>query len=405
MYTYVARQPILDKNLKTYAYELLFRDGYKNSFPSISAQEATSKIIVEQFFHNNIQDLVGELPYFINFPYSLLVDGCAECLPIDKAVIEILEDTKPDDTLLKKVKELYHMGYSIALDDFTLAQEWERFLPFIRLIKFDLRTTSLLKIKVFMQKHSNLDITYVAEKVESHSEFEQLRSLGIHLFQGFFFSRPEMVKQTTIAPSKIVIMRLLNAVNQDSPDFNMIESIIGQDVALSVKLLRYVNSIKGHSNSISSFRQAAIYLGSVDLKRFVSLIAITAAGGGKNDELHVMSLVRARFCEQLACARGSKYTEESFISGLFSLLDVLMEQPMNKILELLPLTDSICSSLLNRDGELGFYLELCEDYEKARWISLSDKVRRIGLHERTICKIYQEATKWVDMQMLAIEHP
>ncbi len=129
MYSYVARQPILDRDLKTHAYELLFRDSLNNVFPSISSQQATSRLVVEQFLQQNIDQLLGGRPCFINFPHSLLLEGLAECLPPEKVVIEILEDSPPDDALLEKVKQLHKLGYQLALDDFTMSPDWERFLP------------------------------------------------------------------------------------------------------------------------------------------------------------------------------------------------------------------------------------------------------------------------------------
>ena len=140
MYSYVARQPILDRELNTQAYELLFRDSLDNVFPSVSAQQATSRLVAEQFLQQNIDQLIGDHPCYINFPHSLLLDGLAECLPRDKVVIEILEDAEPDDALLEKVIQLYGLGYRLALDDFTMVSDWDRFLPYIHIIKFDLRS-------------------------------------------------------------------------------------------------------------------------------------------------------------------------------------------------------------------------------------------------------------------------
>ena len=404
MYSYVARQPILDRDLNTHAYELLFRDSLNNVFPSISSQQATSRLVVEQFLQQNIDQLLGGRPCFINFPHSLLLEGLAECLPPEKVVIEILEDSPPDDALLEKVKQLHKLGYQLALDDFTMSPDWERFLPFIHIIKFDLRATPLMQIKVFIQRHQTLGLTYLAEKVEDKAEFERVKQLGIQLFQGFFFSRPEMVKQATMEPAQVVVMQLLNVVNEAEPDINKIEQLLGQDISFSLKLLRYVNHLKGHTNPISSFRQAAIYLGNTQLKRFVSLVAATSAGKGKSAELYQMSMIRARFCELLAHAHApSQQAQQAFITGLFSLLDVLMEQPMDKLLGTIPLIDDIRLALLERKGNLGFYLAFCEDYESANWSRVTARTARLGLSEDKVSHLYLAATTWVTEQLLAME--
>lgn len=404
MYSYVARQPIIKCDLSTYGYELLFRDSMNNIFPKISSQQATSILLVEQFLQQNIDLLLQGHICFINFPRSLLLEGVAECLPSDKVVIEILEDAVPDDALLEKVKTLHKLGYTLALDDFTMSPDWDRFLPFIHIIKFDLRSTSLLQIKVFIQRNQNMPLTYLAEKVEDMAEFERVKQLGIHLFQGFFFSRPEIVKKTTIEPSQIVVMQLLNAVNQAEPDINRIEKLLRLDVSLSIKLLRYVNNLKGNSNPISSFRQAAIYLGNIQLKRFVSMVAATSLGKDKSSELYQMSLIRAHFCEQLAYTHApTQQASQAFIAGLFSLLDVLMDQPMETLLGTIPLSDSIRVALLERKGRLGFYLAFCEDYENANWSRVTARTTKLNLSEKEVTNLYLAATGWVKEQLQAMD--
>jgi c-di-GMP phosphodiesterase len=403
MYSYVARQPILDSKLQTHAYELLFRDSLDNVFPLISSQQATSRLVVEQFLQQNIDQLLGGRPCFINFSHDSLLDGLAECLPPKQVVIEILEDAMPDDALLAKVKQLNQLGYRLALDDFSMSSDWERFLPWIQIIKFDLRLSSLSQIDDFIRRHQHLALTYLAEKVESKQEFEQTQALGISLFQGFFFSRPEMVKRATMQPTQMVVIQLLNEVNQPEPNLDKIEQLLGQDVSLSLKLLRYVNNLKGRSKPIASFRQAAIYLGHAQLKRFVTLIAASSAGQGKSAELYQMSLIRARFCELLALAHApAPQSQQAFMAGLFSLLDVLMEQSMGTLLGSVPITDEIRQALLTREGQLGFYLAFCEDYENANWPRVQMRTARLGLNEEKVSQLYLSATAWVNEQLSAM---
>ncbi|BDA13723.1 EAL and HDOD domain-containing protein [Aeromonas caviae] len=404
MYSYVARQPILDRELNTQAYELLFRDSLDNVFPSVSAQQATSRLVAEQFLQQNIDQLIGDHPCYINFPHSLLLDGLAECLPRDKVVIEILEDAEPDDALLEKVIQLYGLGYRLALDDFTMVSDWDRFLPYIHIIKFDLRSTPQPCIEHFMANHRHLPLTYLAEKVEDQAEFERMKQLGVTLFQGFFFSRPQMVQQPTIPPAQLVVMQLLEVVNQTEPDLDKIEQLLNQDLTLSLKLLRYINHLKRFPQPIASFRQAASSLGHAQLKRFVALIAATSAGSEKSAELHQMSLIRARFCELLAQTHApAEQAQQAFVTGLFSLLDVLMGEPLDQLLGSIPLTDDIRTALLTRKGKLGFYLAFCEDFEKADWQRVAANTVRLGLNEEKVSHLYLSATAWVNQQLQAME--
>ncbi|ENY72230.1 sensory box/GGDEF family protein [Aeromonas diversa CDC 2478-85] len=399
MYSYVARQPILDAQQRTHAYELLFRDSLSNVFPDISSSTATTQLVVEQFLHQNIDQLLAGKVGLINFTHELLLSGLAECLPQDKVIIEILEDTAPDEALLQKVIELKGLGYHLALDDFTLDPGWEPFLPYIELIKFDLRSTSMLQIRRFIHQHRHLALTYLAEKVETQEEFERAKAAGISLFQGYFFSRPELVKRASLKPSQLVVMQLLHAVNQPEIDLNRVERLLSQDISLSLKLLRYVNYLKRGAGAISSFRQAAIYLGNAQLRRFVALVAAGNAGVGKSDELYQMSLIRARFCELLAESQGQTGTSEAFMAGLFSLLDVLMEQPMVSLLESIPLAPAIKAALLERQGPLGIYLQTAEACEQADWPAQARYATTLRMSDETLSQNYLTSTIWVSQLM------
>ncbi|MGL5452113.1 MAG: EAL and HDOD domain-containing protein [Aeromonas sp.] len=403
MYSYVARQPILDRDLNTYGYELLFRNSLSNVFPGISSQQATSCLVVQQFLQQNIEVLLGDLPGFVNFPYSLLLDGLAECLPPGKIGIEILEDCPPDDALFAKVKQLHQLGFTLALDDFTLAPEWARFLPFIHIIKFDLQATPLSDIQAFIDRHQALNLIYLAEKVENQAEFESAKALGIQLFQGYFFSRPEIVKQVRLAPAQVVVMELLTLVNEPHPDIHKIETLLRRDIPLSVKLLRYINYLNGASTPIHSFRQAALSLCNNQLKRFVALVATASVGQGRRVELYRMSMIRARFCELLAQTQPTDLAPQAFMAGLFSLLDVLMAQPMNALLGSMPLSEEITLALLERDGSLGFLLTFCEHYETANWSEVTISTAILGLDEQAVSQRYLCATTWVNEQLLAME--
>lgn len=234
MYSFVARQPILDTKQKTVAYELLFRQGLTNAFPKISSEQATTTLISEQFLNQPLESLVGESLAFINFPYSMLVGGVANCLPADKVVIEILEDATPDDVLLKTVKEMKGSHFRLALDDFVMGSEWERFLPYIDVIKFDFRISKHSDIADYIAAHKDQypKLRYLAEKIETNEEFEEAIKMGCSLFQGYFFSRPEIVRQKALTDNQVTITQLLSEVIRDDIDYDKIEMILNRDISL-----------------------------------------------------------------------------------------------------------------------------------------------------------------------------
>jgi EAL and modified HD-GYP domain-containing signal transduction protein len=182
-YSYIARQPILDSDRKTFGYELLFRDGPKNTFPEIDPDKATSRLLSDHFLSTHYQTL-GNHVGFVNFPYQSLVNLVPTLFPSDSLVVEVLEDCEPTSELLDAIKKMATQGYRIALDDFVPSKEWQPFLPYVSFIKFDIRIVPIAKAGLFISKLRGSKIKFLAEKVETYDEFEQAKKAGFDYFQG-----------------------------------------------------------------------------------------------------------------------------------------------------------------------------------------------------------------------------
>ena len=206
MNSYLARQPVLNREKDTIGYELLFRDGPKNSFPEIGDEQATHRLLTDNFLSTGNNDVTSGKKAFINFPYNSLINRIPLLFPKQSFIIEILETCQPDDQLLDSVIELHRAGYTLALDDFTPTPEWNRFIPYIHIIKFDLRQIPIAKAGFFIRRHKEKgsQITFLAEKVETHEEFVAARAAGFDLFQGYFFSRPEILRKKALKPSALI---------------------------------------------------------------------------------------------------------------------------------------------------------------------------------------------------------
>lgn len=400
MYSFVAKQPILDAKMRTYAYELLFRQGLTNAFPNISSEKATMTLLEEQFLSQPIESLVGDKISFVNFPYSLIVEGLIDSLPASKVVIEILEDASPNETLLNSVISLKERNFTIALDDFTMDQAWDRFLPYIDIIKFDWRLSSHEEIRAYIDSHADQlsHIKCLAEKIETREEFEKAKEMGFRLFQGYFFSRPEIVKHKTLSANQVIVTQLLTETIKDDIDYDKIEKILTQDQSLAYKLLSYVNNVRyGTSDPITSFKHAVVFLGKENMRRFISLVYATCINENKPSELSKMSLVRARFCELISIKRKSKVDQQdAFMCGLFSLLDAMMDRSFSEIISTMPIRDSIKHALIEKKGELAFYIGLVLDYETMNWPRVKVRVQKLGIDEQEAIDTYLEATKWAN---------
>ena len=398
MNSYLARQPVLNRDKDTIGYELLFRDGPNNSFPEIDEEHATHRLLTDNFLSSGNTDVASGKKAFINFPYGSLINRIPLLFPKESFIIEILETCQPDDKLLQVVQELYQAGYTLALDDFTPSPEWNRFIPFVHIIKFDLRVTPLPKAGFFIRrlKEKGSRITFLAEKVETYDEFMTASEAGFDLFQGYFFSRPEIIRKKTLKPSALTTLRLYQEISRSEVNFAQIEKIIATDVTLSYKLLRHVNNMTyTRAKPISSFKQALVYLGEEKLRRFVSFVATSHAIEDKPESLYFLSLQRARFCEQLSQQMHAKLDcNQAFLTGLFSLLDSILEQPIEALIDQLPLDKPVQHALINRQGYLGGILRLAVAHDQADWHTIKRLCQALNVKESVVAQTHMDSLKW-----------
>ncbi|MCW8329512.1 HDOD domain-containing protein [Photobacterium sp. SDRW27] len=396
MYSYVARQPIFNRQQRTVGYELLFRDGESNAFPAIEANTATCRLLVENYMAVGDNLATAGQRTFINFPQESLIRLLPMLLPKRKVIIEVLETCTPDEELFLAIKHLYRQGYVIALDDFEMEPQWQRFLPYVHIIKLDLMKVGIKQACDFVAQNRTRKMKFLAEKVETHQDFAAAYEAGFQFFQGYYFSKPELLKNRQVEPEKLTTLRLLQEICRDEVDFSRVEQIIASDVSLSYLLLRYVNTATHRTiEPISSFKQALVYLGEEKIKMFVSAIATAHAALDKPRELYTLSLQRARMCEMLAASsRIPRMKDKAFLTGMFSLLDALLDNSLEQLMTLLPLEPEVQEALLNHHGELGQMLALLEAYDQADWPQVSLYCQALGIKEEMVAKSYQHALKW-----------
>ncbi|MDN3608774.1 EAL and HDOD domain-containing protein [Vibrio ostreicida] len=397
--TYVARQPIFNAKRQTLGYELLFRDGERNAYPAhVDSNRATYRLIVENFLSLGINPSISQSRSFINFPYKSLVHRLPMALPKEKIVVEVLETCPPSDDLYEAIKELSLAGYIIALDDFVYSQAWERFLPFVQIIKLDIMAMGLDAACRFVQSHHarGTKRKFLAERVETEAEFLATRAAGFAFFQGYFFSQPIITRQQYISPEQVIAMELLREVCKKDVDFEKVEAIVAKDIALSYKLLRFVNTMSERLEvTISSFRQALVYLGEDKLRIFVSLAVASFISAKKPKELYNLSLQRAQFCQLMANENPfDQFREQAFLIGLFSTLDALLDLSLEDLLEQLPLNVAIKRALLERHGPFGILLGLEECYERADWSGMKEACRKLNLSVDDVMPRIAEAQRW-----------
>lgn len=402
MYFYAARQPILDKEKKLVGYELLFRDGVDNVFPDIDGDEATSRLIEGSQFNFGLEDLTDNKPAYINFTLETLQKGYHLLLGKEQVVVEILETIQPGKRLLALVKDLKERGYTLALDDYIHQPVWRHFYPYIDMIKIDFLTTDKESIEAVIEAiEPHPHIKLLAEKVETYEKYQLALEMGFSYFQGFFFSKPEMVQSKTLPPSEMALAELLYETSSIDLNLRKITEVFERDVNLSYKLLRYSNSAAFKRRAeISTIKQALIVLGSEEIKRFLSLLFAAQVSADKPAELIRLSLTRARFAELLAISHGKlRDTGMAFLTGMMSLMDAILDEDMPSVMNKLPLTNEIKDALLKDEGLLATYLNLVKFYEQANWEKAKEIQQQLGLKPEEVPDAYHDALSWSNDQM------
>ena len=396
MDVFVARQPIFNSEKRIFAYELLFRTGISNGFPDIEGNIATTSLLSSSFFTVGIDKIAAGKLVFINFTEDLLLKGSPELFPQEKLMIEVLEDVEPTPEIIQKCRELKEKGYQLALDDFVYSKKFDELLELSDIIKVDFRLTPQDVIKNMVETLKEYNCKLLAEKVETYEEFEKALTLGFEYFQGYFFAKPEVLQNKDLSASQLTMMQLISNINTSEFDVGELEKLVVQDVSVSYKLLNYINSAHfSRIQPISSIRQAISFLGEKQFKMFVSLVATSKLAGEKPTELIRLSIIRARFLEQVANALNMD-TNEMFLLGLFSLIDAMLDQKMVTILKKLPLTTNLNMALSDRSGDLRYYLRLVETYESGNWVAFRYAQKLIGLDAETIVEFYMDAITWAN---------
>lgn len=396
---FIGRQPILNREQQIIGYELLFRLTAESVTAEFSSDmQAGTNVLVNTLSNMGADWLVGNKLAFMNVAESMLQSNFLELLQPQRVVLEIIESTRPTPELLGRLKELQAQGFSIALDDFVLTPQSAPFMEFADYVKFDIQQIGMEQIPGLSREMRNYPVQQVAEKVETKSEFKQCLDVGFDCFQGFYFAHPETLSAKVINPSYANILNLLNMLRNNA-EIRDIENALKRDVALSFKLLRYINSAGfGLSCEIQSFRHAVTILGYQKLYRWLTLLLVTAgAETGSAPALLKTAVTRGRLVELLGGQfLDGQEKDNLFIVGMFSLLDVLLDMPMDRVLETLILPDTVCDALLERTGLYGPYLELAEACEDPDMTEVPRLCEHLLISPDMLNRAHVQSLAWVE---------
>lgn len=394
----------MNKSMALYGYELLYRSDSKNNYYTEDFNEDhASSDVVETIHSLGIDKITGGKKAFVNFTHTFLSSGMATLFPKEYLVVEVLESIAPSEQLVESVRQIKEKGYIIALDDFVYSEEFQPLIDLADIIKVDFINFSAANMKELLLHADLKKVTLLAEKVETREDFQRACSLGFKLFQGYFFSKPVIVEKPKINPLKMNYIQLIRLTSQEEVDFVAVSHVVRRDLSLAFKILRLVNSAYfGLRNQITDILQALAFLGEKELKKWVSLVSMMGIAEGKPSELVRMSMVRANFCEQAALSLGMKNDSEAFfIAGMFSLIDAIMDTPMEMIFAEMPVLPVARDALLEQKGTAAKMLDLLKAYEMGSWTEVAAIAEQIELDEETVTKMYVAAVTWCDQLALS----
>ena len=388
---FVGRQPIYARDMKTVAYELLFRSGTENRADFADGEQATAELILNTFTEIGLEQIVGNLPAFLNLTESFIVNEHALALPKDRVVLEVLEDVPPTKQVLAALSVLRKDGYTIAIDDFVYSPELMPLVELADIVKVDLPAVPRDELAMHVEILHRYDVRILAEKVETQEEFEFCKDLDFDYYQGYFFCRPTIVRGKKLPLNRITMMRLISRLQSPTVGLVDIADVVRTEPTLSFNLLRFVNSAYcGLHNKVESVQQAVALAGIQRIKTMASLSLLSKAAEDKPQELLKTVLIRARMAELLAEKLHQYRTDSYFLVGLFSAIDSLLNLPMEEALELVPVSNEVKDALTLRKGVIGMVLNCVLEYEQGNW----EQVTCHTLEAETIRNAYLQAISW-----------
>jgi EAL and modified HD-GYP domain-containing signal transduction protein len=357
---FVGRQAILDNKMHTYGHELLFRSGMDNYF-SGEENHATNYVIdccLSMIACSSSPNL------FINCTRDSLVSGVVKLLPSRTVVLEILETVVPDADVVKACKQLKRSGFRLSLDDFSPEESKRELVEIADFIKVDfLSSTSAMRQEIYSMCRKK-NISFVAEKVETLSDVQTAQEEGNTFFQGYFHSRPEIISESQISTNKITYLQMLATLAKPFPDLREVERLLLLEPALCYRLLRLANSaLYGVRYRISTIQAALVAIGDDAFRKLVTVILVGKLAELSPDHDVRQALERAHFCESLAPALKES-PAELYMLGMLSMMDRMLNIPMEKLLGLIYLNSQIEEALLGCTKGIGRALQLCEYHER-----------------------------------------
>lgn len=395
MESYLVRQPIFDVDTQeVHGYELIYRPSLTWKEDEKTDSQSVANVISGLFSETNSKWICDDKPAFITFTDQLIKANIADLFSHDKLVIQIEDSIIVNPVLLQKIYDLKEKGYVFALNEFSFNQRYMNLLRLVSYIKVDFQKMDEELVKNIIQVSSGMGKQLIATHVDTQEQYEMMKNYGFHFVEGSYFSKP-IVTPTSNKMDYIHtnFFQLATELTRDEPDIDVIEEIISRDVTMTYKLIKLINSAYySLRTTVRSVKQAVIIMGLKQLRDWIYLLSFESVKSQKPDELIRLSFLRGELCKNLAAAVPTleDLQSDSYLMGMFSTLDSLLDCELGIVLQDLPIMDGVKEALLEGKGQLGDLYYLVLAYEKGDWVSVSSHADNLGIAYNMITQKYFE---------------
>ncbi len=330
---------------------------------------------------------------------SLFADIESQCTaPHDRIVILLDRSITPEEMYVNRIKELKSKKYKFAIRKLSIAdfEPYKSILSLMDYILLDHKKIKIEQAKIYFSKvYPNISLCAV--NIKDMESYDSLVSQGgYEMYEGEFFRMPITKGDTEVSPLKINYIELLNIVNVPDGDYDLTAAadIIGRDTALVISLLKMVNNMVVNKG-VKDIRHAAALLGQGELKKWINTAVTNQMCADKPNEITRISLLRAKFAENLAEAfQMGGFASELFLMGLFSVIDIILNKTMAESLELVKVSKKIEDALVNDSGEFAKILDFMRLYESADWQEISRLLIVENIEMDVVYTAYKDALSW-----------
>ncbi len=402
-FVFIARQPILDRQQRIVGYELLARESATSTqAPAQHSRASDSALLFHALSSISAENLFGDKLAFLNVRLEDLDGEHLEIVFPQRIVLELPRAAGDDAARIAEARDqlrlLREKGFRLAAGVWALTAPYLEWLPLLNFLQIDVQALPAGVLPAVLRRVSALNgVRLLAEKVETQEAFQEYFDAGLHLFQGYYFARPQTVSAKVSNPAYATVLQLIDLVNKQA-EVPRIEEVLKHDPTLSFKLLRYINSSGfGLMSEITSFRHALVILGYQKLLRWLVLLLATTPGSSKASSQARVAITRGRMMELLC--QGTLPAEEgdnAFVVGVFSMLDAMLGVSMDRALGEISLPEPVMLALREQHGMFGPYLQVVLACEREDWDAIDLQAGLLGLSQRKVAMSHLEALAWAE---------